>query len=96
MLGHRLYLLYRFYGCGWAFLRGWVHLRTRLLLGSGAHLLCWPLRLSLPHLFRGRLHGWPRLGNLLGSPRSQYRPFSLTRLQWRMIDGIGRWTLLYG
>jgi hypothetical protein len=68
LLRHRLYLLYR------------PHRRSRSLLGSVAQLLRWALRLSLPHLFRGRLHGWPRLRNLLGSPRPQYRPFSLTRL----------------
>jgi hypothetical protein len=84
MLGNRLRLLHRFCGHDWAF------------LGSGVHLLRWPLWLSLPHLFRGRLHGWPRLRNLLGSPRFRYRPFSLTRPQWRLIDEIRRRTLLYG
>jgi hypothetical protein len=96
MLGKWLCLLHRFYRHGRTFLRIWVQLGNRPLLGSGVHLLRWPLRLSMAHLFRGCLHGWPRLRNLLCSPRSWYRPFSLTRLQWRMIEGIGRWTLLWG
>ena len=90
-----MYLLYRPHGRARAFLRGWMHLQSRSLLGSRAHLWCGPLWLSLPHLFRGRLHGWPRLRKLLGDACSRYRPLSLRRLQWRMIDGSRQWTLLY-
>jgi hypothetical protein len=79
VLGYRLYLLYRSCGHHGTFLRIWVQLGNRSLLGSRVHLLRWPLRLTLTHRFRGCLHGWPRLRSLLGNPRSRYRPFSLTR-----------------
>jgi len=87
-----LYLLYRLRGRSRAFLRGWVYLRSRSLLGSRAHLLRWSLRLSLPHLFRGGLLGWPGLRNLLGGACSRYRPFSLRGMQW---CGSRQWMLLY-
>lgn len=74
-----MYLLYRLHGHNRTFLRGSVHLRSRLLRAS---LLCWPLRLSLAHL----------LWSLLGNACPWYRSFSLRGVQ---RCGSGQWMLLY-
>jgi hypothetical protein len=89
LLGRRTHLLgglvLRRQLLGWAF-RGrrmyrlyWLLLEIRSFLGSPGRLLD-PLLLGLPRLLRGRLHGRPRLRDLLCRPCLRHRPYGLTRL----------------